>query len=180
MAGLPTPSNVPIVLSEAQAQQIRAEEVFRDEIRKSLVPRETGGKKVLAFFNSALGIFLLSSVALTGATTWHAQHAAERQASTTRDEQQRRLDVEIAYRLTLLAPLTVSQFSFTELHNERGAMRGKVRRDPQIGDLAPYEPIFPEFLGRSLYALIWECRGNLPEDQRSPLDKATARSPPVV
>ena len=158
------------MLSEADRERVRLEEVFREEVRKSLQQPKTTGQKVFAFFNSSLGVFILSAILLGGlsaaATKWfesHQRHAQERETI-------RRLDIEIAYRLQQLPVLSSGVITYTQLHTAKGAVLGKAEYHPQVGKLGEFEPIFPEFLGRTLFFLIWELQRTLPPEQRPQLD----------
>jgi hypothetical protein len=158
------------LLSEVDRERLRLEEVFREEVRKTLQQPKTTGQRVFDFFNSSLGVFILSAILLGGlsaaATKWfenHQRHAQERETI-------RRLDIEIAYRLDQLPILASGVITYTQLHTAKGAILGKAEYHPQVGKLGEFEPIFPEFLGRTLFFLIWELQRTLPPDQRQLFD----------
>jgi hypothetical protein len=55
------------MLSNEEKNRIRAEEVFREEVRRELASKKGG--RVLTFLNSALGIWLLSTMVDVGRTS---------------------------------------------------------------------------------------------------------------
>jgi hypothetical protein len=86
------PVSIHQVIDEVRRREIEAEEALRHEVRRRLdtehgvapaaaaaPPKDGFGKKVLEFFNSALGMWLLSSVVLTGgaALIQNIQHQHE-------------------------------------------------------------------------------------------------------
>lgn len=142
------------LLSDADRERVRLEEVFREEVRKTLEKPKTSRRKVYDFFNSSLGIFILSSILLAslsaGVTKWLESNQREAQARETI----RRLDIEIAHRLQQLPVLSRGVITYTQMHTAKGAVFGKAENHPQVGKLGEFEPIFPEFLGRTLFFLI--------------------------
>lgn len=92
------PVSIHQAIDEIRRREIEAEEALRHEVRRRLdaehgtapapapaaPPKESFGKKVLEFFNSALGMWLLSSVVLTGgaALIQNIQHQHEVEQKT--------------------------------------------------------------------------------------------------
>ena len=133
------------MLNVHEQERIRAEEIFRDEVRKSLAAPSSRTEKVGAFLNSPLGLFLLSAVFLSGlsalATRWY--ETQQHKAATS--ENVRRLDIEIGRRLERLPILLEPIVTYTQLHSAREAIIGKHDSDPDVGRLGEFEAIFPEF-----------------------------------
>jgi hypothetical protein len=102
----------------------------------------------------------------TAATKWFENHQRQAQERETI----RRLDIEIAYRLQQLPILSSGVITYTQMHTAKGAVLGKAEYHPQVGKLGEFEPMFPEFLGRTLFFLIWELQRTLPPEQRPQLD----------
>src|SRR2546428_496097 len=118
------------MLTDAEKERVRAEEVFREEVRRSLQPLRTRWQRLYDFLNSTLGIFLLSSVLVTGlsgAYTWYSQ---QRQEKTATFELQRKLDAEIAYRLTLVKRLRADSFDYLVVQSARSALVGRAASHP--------------------------------------------------
>lgn len=164
------------MLSDSDRERLRHEEIFREEIRASLQKPQTMGQKVYRFFNSSLGVFILSAVFLgtlsTIATKWLESHQREAQTRETI----RRLDIEIGHRLQQLPVLLAETITYTQLHTAKGAVFGKPAVHPQVGRLGEFQPIFPEFEGRTLFFLIWELQRSLPKGQEAQLDPALQRA----
>ncbi len=53
-------------LTQPELDRIKEEEIFREEVRKDLEKQRTGsgGKSLIAFFNTGLGLWILSTIAL--------------------------------------------------------------------------------------------------------------------
>lgn len=86
--------------------RIREEEIFRQEVRRALEKQPANRSflgRVYAFFNTGLGLFLLSTVAVGGITqlfTWSQERIA---AAERREQLARELDAEIGARVSTLA-----------------------------------------------------------------------------
>jgi hypothetical protein len=95
-------------LTEDERQQIRLEEFYRDEVRKTMVPATpTPGRGLIPFLNTSLGLWLLSAIFISGVTNLYTaeQSRNERsriqaEADRTRLNKQHTLDSELKYRLT--------------------------------------------------------------------------------
>ena len=164
------------MLSEAEQERVRLEEIFREEVRKTLHQQKTTLQRVYDFFNSSLGIFVLSAILLGGlsalVTRWSENHQKQAQDRETI----RRLDIEIAYRLQHLPVLSSGVITFTQMHTAKGALVGKAEQHPTAGKLGEFEPIFPEFSGRTLFFLMWELQRTVPPEQRAQLDAPLAQA----
>ena len=71
--------------STPDVERIRREEILREEIAKSLKKPQSRKEQVWSFFNSNLGLFLLSSILLSGLTygfTEHTQKLAQERQMT--------------------------------------------------------------------------------------------------
>jgi len=159
------------VLKAHELEHIRAEEIFRDEVRRSLDGPISRAEKLGAFLNSPLGLFLLSAVFLSSlsafATHWY--EAQQKKAATS--ETVRRLDIEIGHRLERLTILIQPVVTYTQLHSAREAIVGKHDTDPDVGRLGEFEAIFPEFENRTLFFLIWELKRSLAGTEAESLTK---------
>ena len=90
------------MLTDDEMSLIRAEELFRLEVRRELEaakPRPTGAQKLWSWLNSAFGLWLLSSVVLTGLTTAYAHYREASEQAHKKEEMQRSLLIEIAGRM---------------------------------------------------------------------------------
>jgi hypothetical protein len=153
------------MLTDKEQQRIRSEETFRHEVRRQLKKPEsqTLPSKLKRFFNSPLGLWVLSSLVLTGLTTGYARLQAHFQARSAQ-EQQRRLAIE-----HLVAQLTVRiQYSLTLFHGgikfpfTPPDVSPDLKRpmycaalDAALDDSAETR-LFPEFKEVSTYSLLLE------------------------
>lgn len=87
------------MLSEEEKTRLRSEEIFREEVRKSLAPKERSEQKLLAFLNSSFGIWLLSSVVLATFTAAWSYGSTERQRHKVREERISKIQTELSYRI---------------------------------------------------------------------------------
>lgn len=91
-------SDIDIRPSSACQSQIRAEEMYREELRKQLTPKATTLGKTIAFFNSPFGIYLLSSILLSGITFLYSRHRDEMQEQQAQMQMLGNLDEELVFR----------------------------------------------------------------------------------
>lgn len=91
-------------------------------------------------------------------------------ADTDTDE----LRYEIGHRVAALGPLTADVFTFTQLHTAKGALAGRAELHPRLGKFGDFDPLFPQFENRSLFALLFELRKLVPPSARAALDGALA------
>ncbi len=90
------------MLTEEEKARIRAEEVFRREVHKNLEatkPLLSGRQKLWSWLNSAFGLWLLSSVVLTGLTTAYTSYRNQREQQLKKEEIEKHLDTEIGGRM---------------------------------------------------------------------------------
>lgn len=139
------------MLSDEERSRIRIEEVFRDEVRKSLQPRQGVGAKVFHFLDSSLGIFLLSSVLLTGLSSWYLSRSEQIRTAAANYESLREIGAELRFRIDILKLLDQAEVSYSELHTARAALTGTTINDAKVGQLGTFEPMFPQFRDRSLF-----------------------------
>src|SRR5262249_39148237 len=86
--------------------------------------------------------------------------------------QEQKFNQEIDHRLKLLPMLLEDVFTYTQLHTVKGAVHGEAEYHPRVGKLGEFEPLFPEFLGRSLFSLIWDLQQLLPDQEKERLQPA--------
>lgn len=89
------------MLSQAEKNKILLEETYRTEVRKMLegkTPERSFFSKVLAFLNSALGLWLLSAIFISGGTKLYEDYKAHIEDQKITTEKIDKLDIEIGYR----------------------------------------------------------------------------------
>jgi hypothetical protein len=152
---LPAPDAEPPSESSTPAPPV----TFRIEgpvILKNEKPPEeprTRWQNLKAFFNSALGIWFLSSIVVDGLGAGISSHQATRRAEEERAERLRRTEVELRWRLQALYTKLDSDHAVFLFHRLGG------RSGP-----APTEAmgVFPEFVGRSAEGVYAERCSLLP------------------
>lgn len=90
------------MLTEEEKARIRAEEVFRLEVREGLAaakPQAPSRQSLWSLVNSAFGLWLLSSVLLTGLTTAYTGYRNQREQQLKKEETENRLNTEINGRM---------------------------------------------------------------------------------
>lgn len=90
------------MVSDEQRLQIRAEEVFRQEVRHALEQQKappSARTKAWAILNSSFVLWLLSSVLVSGLTAAYARYQDARAARAQQQDLVRRLDTEIGNRI---------------------------------------------------------------------------------
>jgi hypothetical protein len=159
------------MLPQEEKDRILAEESYRYEVREGLGKQFSSQPRSLSFWevlNSAFFLWLLSSVVLGSAsfiyTKWETQQDSKHKAHEEKQEFERerarnvrKLDTEIAARLTY----------FNVLY----------RTDPSQAILALEDPMrsgypasaFPEFKGRNFHSLLWELIDLVDESQKPEL-----------
>ncbi len=151
-------------MDEEIRRQLRAEEIYRQEVRKELEEQADKGKGAAIWkaLNSSFAIWFLTTV-VVGLVTWsYAAYSDYRQAETRKKESIQRLDTEIAGRV--VAALYV-------IDNMKAEMDQGTAYFPRTGvfdevakalDLAPGAPrrggVYPEFRERPFRSLLVELQ----------------------
>lgn len=136
------------MLTPEDIQRIREEELLRNEIRNTLVPRQN---PVWAFFNSALGLWVLGTI-VVGFLTWsYSEWRADTKIADERWMSHQRIRAEVLARLDAAGYfVNVSAYhepkiyDFDDLH---AALTG-----------ASTLGIYPEYAHRNLSSLIVQLR----------------------
>ena len=89
----------PSVLTDAQKNEIRAEERFRHETEKEIVTEEGKDTSWWSVLNSSFALWFLSSVVVSGLTAAVALYQKRHSAQKQRINLQTRLTTEISYRI---------------------------------------------------------------------------------
>jgi hypothetical protein len=154
-----------IVFSEEDKKRIRAEEIFRDEVRREIEGR--GAKLSLAqklwpLLNSSFAVWFLSSVVLAGLTAAIARYQKGHRAQAQRAEIERRLNTEIGSRIT--ESLVAMHLDLKRIKNGQAFFASGVYSEALsfLDNNATYETkaldfsIYPEYRWRSGRSLIFE------------------------
>jgi len=153
------------MLLEEEKERIRAEEIFRHEVRQKIeaeAPRHSRRKRLWTLLNSSFALWFLSSVVLsglTGAVTWYQRWNNER---LRKADVERCLNIEISSRIfdgldelrldqkriengSVIPALTVYMYGVTYLDN-------RVTYNTETYDFS----VYPEYKQRKFRSLIFE------------------------
>jgi len=150
------------MLSDDDKARIRLEEIFREEVRRQLQDDKvrTRSHRILAFFNSGLGIWLLSSIVL-GFITWSYSTWSDSRSKVRENEATiEKLDVEIAARVERFRELLANATSAQTYYMALWSLDNPATIDKFTAG------IFPEFASRSLRSLLWDLRSRVPRSEK--------------
>jgi hypothetical protein len=155
------------MLTEDDKARIQSEEVFRDEVRRQLqeAKARTLGGNVWGFFNSAFGLWLVSSI-LFGLVTWSYSTWSDSRARARENEAAvEKLDVEIAARVDRFRTLVSNAKSAERYYSALWYLDNP--SSEKFGLV-----IFPEFGNRSLRSLLWELRSRVSRGEKAEVSRA--------
>lgn len=148
-------------LQEASLRRVELEEAYRQKVREELRdgdPRAQQMKqRVWQLLNSAFGLFLMSSVLISGLSWGYTQWVEARNEQSELGERIRKLDLEIAYRLHYLDRLGDGKVDHNVVYDVDTVFNGEME------DWLP-SPSFPEFEKRSVASLMWDLQSLLTEE----------------
>jgi hypothetical protein len=174
------------VLTEEEKKRIREEEIYRQEVRQSLdqITPKSRPQRLLAFLNTGVGIWLLSSV-LIGSITFFYKKADEAYADRARKRATaERLDTEIASRLQDLRKNIREDLA--RLPSSSGDERLELDKDlvhwvDNYLNWTPGNPfvggqvnVYPEFKEKTIAALTWDLEDAVPDGRKDEIRRARA------
>lgn len=154
------------ILSDDEKNRIRAEEIFRQEVRKELepTPPPTRTARILEFLNSPLGLWMLSSIVISGLGFLYANFSAQQAKVEANRTIERRLNIEIARRLQkfkkLLETTVEKNYEFNWYNTALWSLNSSDN------------PVFIEFKLRTLSSLLLELEAVVPTAQQQSIDTA--------
>jgi len=152
------------MLAEPDKERIRAEEVFRQEVARSLKVPLSRVQKLFTFLNSSLGLWLLSAVFLSGFSAAYSHWRDHREAQIQRERMTEKLLIEIDHRNTAIdGIIDQKSVTFTQHNFAKGALTGVNEVTGKLGEVRDFYPVFPEYEHRTLYALVTELAGYEPD-----------------
>jgi hypothetical protein len=177
-------SNEELMLTEEESTRIRAEEIFRLEVRRELAASKPGRSVRDSFWsllNSSFILWFLSSVVLASVTTAFTYYQSSRGEQIRKAELEGRLDTEISNRISLaLAGLRTDQKS---IEHGKSYPANLIYRNTQsyLDNFFITDPsnrrdfsIYPEYRQRTFRSLIFELRTVVDSSMRPELTDVLA------
>jgi len=158
------------MLTDADKDRIRSEELYRSEVQKE-VQKNSPGKKFWAALNSAFLLWFLSTLVVGSVTFFYSKwEKGKEEDQRHRDNEQslknerrsaiRKLDIEIASRLTALDNLI--RF---EKRSQKNVTQGKDLLVLDGAAVSGYSAnAIPEFAGRNFQSLLYELSSRIKDD----------------
>jgi hypothetical protein len=153
------------MLTDEEKLRIRAEEIYRDELRRALNGHQSPPGRLVRltrFLNTSLGIWFLSTVIVGVATFFAAQWRVSREEQSVNAAQVARLDLEIATRLDRFANAVNGLVGFTAYADALAALN-------RPSDADPDGSAYPEYRGLALTSLIHELGARVPSEEKPPV-----------
>jgi hypothetical protein len=140
---------------------------------RTVTPKERRGarrKKILAFLNTNLGLFLLSTVFISSFSWAFNEWLTHHHETVEAKKSQAKLRLEIVNRITYVNQLT-DPFSYNEWHTIQTAVDGFTAGANVNPSWVPhYSAVFPEYQTRSLMSLLWELESLIEPAERKRLE----------
>jgi hypothetical protein len=169
------------MLTEEEQNRIRAEEVFRQEVRKSLEQEDSKRRKLWPLLNSAFVLWALSTLAVGIVSLTYAQLQEQRAIVANNAETAEKIDTEMAARLHALR-LRVAE----DVRQIDAATRQEARFDRAADlnhnvyyfltlpptEVAPVPNIYAEFENSDMLQLAYQYEQVVIEAERSEAEEA--------
>jgi hypothetical protein len=147
------------MLTNTQKELIRAEEIYRQEIRRELEKQESAPSKaarVFSFLNCGVGLFLLSTVFVSFFSWGYGEIAGAREKKAKAAETAQKLRLEIVNRLD-----TVQKLERRFRSEHYSVLRSAIFGFQPGANVNPswkrfYSPMFPEYRERNFASLLWQ------------------------
>lgn len=175
---LPISPPPPPALTDAQKNQIRAEELFRRQVAKEIAAEEGKGFSWWSVLNSSFALWFLSSVVISGLTAAVAVSQKRHADKKQKQDLQTRLATEISYRIDngLVAMhldnkrvAAGSVYSQDVIYNEALAyLNNTIVTGSQQLDFSIYQ----DYKTRRFLSLLFELRGSVDSAQLALLKDA--------
>lgn len=158
-------ANPPLTLSDQDKAHIRAEEIFRDEVRRQIEAdsaKKSAQDNLWSILNSSFAVWFLSSVVVAGITAAFAKYQKSHSARAQKNDIQRRLQTEIGSRIAeglIAMRLEIKRIDNGQTYWASDMYRealfyldNEVRDNTTVLDFS----IYPEYRFRKLRSLIFE------------------------
>ncbi len=158
-------SRPPLTLSAQDKERIRAEEIFRDEVRRQIEAdsaKKSAQDSLWSILNSSFALWFLSSVVVAGITATFARYQRDHSARAQKNDIQRRLQTEIGSRIAeglIAMRLEIKRIDNGQTYWASDMYRealfyldNEVRDNTKVLDFS----IYPEYRFRKLRSLLFE------------------------
>ncbi|WP_430455052.1 hypothetical protein [Rheinheimera sp.] len=146
-----------------EQNRVREEEIFRHEIRKNLELPRSKYNTILGFFNSGLGLWLLSTVSVSVVTGVYSLVNNNIKQSQFQMAQEDMLSLEINARISQWKALTMhlrKQSDYIEPVHFRKHWSELLAPPVRANGISSnVQPVFPEFQSRGILSLTYELHG---------------------
>jgi hypothetical protein len=147
------------MLDDETKNRIRAEEIYREEVRKDLSYPKSVRKQIWSLLNSPFGLWFLSSVVLAGLLfAINSLQQSEKERS------------EVRQTINSLALELQERFSVSATAIEKGSSNNSY--SVAIGRLNQATEIFPKFRNRSFASLLQELALVVVKSKKAPVEAA--------
>jgi hypothetical protein len=173
------------MLTDKEKDHIRQEEIYRHEVQQALTekkPKEKSGGSLWAFLNSAFGLWLLSTLAVSMITWGFSKLQEDRANELANRDAFQHLNTEIGARIHQLSVLakdlgknaTPDAEGKYNVHvdvpiYDMWAYLGRPPSDTQIG---PIINVYPEYKDLTTLQLFYELEAVSPDDQKAEIIQA--------
>lgn len=155
--------------------QIKAEEIFRQEVRARLESQEkkTRMARTLAFLNTGVGLWLLSTVAASLVSVTFTATQSHFEQTRERTERSEKVVMELHTRVKQINRILSTDTLISEVSEEGPEAFALIARDfiyrpPSDGPSRPISvhEVYPQFKGMSVYGLISDARSLITDRHR--------------
>ena len=143
------------MLSEQEKNRIRAEEIFRLEVRESLEDKSNQhkSKAFWKLINSPFVLFLFSAIIISYLPSYYAKRQVQEKTKVENAKFSNKLDLEISARLNRYHILVVNPICMNDIFEAYKILNTYT--------------VFPEFRAHSLKSLLWQLENVVPENQKA-------------
>lgn len=161
-------------------ERIRAEEIYRDEVRKELeAQKQSSSKKktIWEILNSSFALWFLSSVVVASITALYTWYTENEKEEAKKSEIQRHLDVEISNRMALAssalrrAQVTVGKGGYIKPVNVYLTAVGYLDNTLRDVDVS----VYPDLKSRTFRSLVVELNSIVPSLEQDELKNIIGR-----
>ncbi|HEY4208042.1 MAG TPA: hypothetical protein VGM31_14560 [Puia sp.] len=124
------------MLSPIEMNHIVEQEKFRWQIRTELEKKEKKDSKLLTFFNSTLGIFVLSTILVSFLSWAYTTYTAYSKNKEDKEQRISALQLEIANRTEAIEPILLDTITINDMRQLEVEFTGNLNDAVQFGPVA--------------------------------------------